>query len=90
MYKFKDKSGAKVFVNVVMHELVQKPLDASMQEVSDEHLDNRGIANLRVPLDVGDPFSTPDKYVPPYLSPCAFDGTLFCANTTKENVRQKR
>eukprot|EP00286_Rhodomonas_abbreviata_P000861 CAMPEP_0181289572 /NCGR_PEP_ID=MMETSP1101-20121128/951_1 /TAXON_ID=46948 /ORGANISM="Rhodomonas abbreviata, Strain Caron Lab Isolate" /LENGTH=146 /DNA_ID=CAMNT_0023393797 /DNA_START=157 /DNA_END=594 /DNA_ORIENTATION=+ len=61
VYKMKDKSGGKVFVNVVMHELVKKPLDASMQEVSDEHLEFRGIANLRVPLDVGDPFSVQDK-----------------------------
>jgi hypothetical protein len=32
-----------------------------MKEVDDEHLDNRGIANLRVPLDVGKPRSVPDK-----------------------------
>lgn len=32
-----------------------------MKEVDDEHLDNRGISNLRVPLDVGKPRSLPDK-----------------------------
>ncbi len=61
MYKFKDASGSKVFVNVVMHHLVKKPLDKDMQEVSLAHLDTRGIANLRVPLRVGEPFAVRDK-----------------------------
>ena len=43
------------------HELVKRPLNAQMKEVDDEHLDNRGISNLRVPLDVGKPRSVPDK-----------------------------
>ena len=51
----------KVFVNVVMHELVQRPLDAAMREVSEEHLDTLGIANLRVPLDVGEARACPDN-----------------------------
>ena len=51
----------KVFVNVVMHELVQRPLDAAMREVSEQHLDTLGIANLRVPLDVGEARACPDN-----------------------------
>ena len=38
----------------MMHELVKRPLNASMEEVGDSHLDNMGISNLRVPLDVGE------------------------------------
>ena len=44
----------KVFINVVMHELVKKPLNASMEEVGQDHIENTGISNLRVPLDVGE------------------------------------
>ena len=44
----------KVFINVVMHELVKKPLNASMEEVGQDHIENAGISNLRVPLDVGE------------------------------------
>jgi len=44
----------KVFINVVMHELVKKPLNAAMEEVGLDHIQNVGIANLRVPLDVGE------------------------------------
>ena len=43
------------------HELVKRPLNAQMKEVDDEHLDSRGISNLRVPLDVGKPRPVPDK-----------------------------
>ena len=56
VYKARDNKGGKVFFNAVEHELVGRPLDAAMVEVSDEHLDLRGIGSLRVPLDVGDPF----------------------------------
>lgn len=31
VYKFKDRSGVKVFVNVVVHKLVKRPLDSSSQ-----------------------------------------------------------
>ena len=33
MYKTHDSKGGKVFLNAVMHELVQRPLDAAMEEV---------------------------------------------------------
>ncbi len=56
-----DQSGRKVFANIVCHELVKRPLNAQMKEVDDEHLDTRGISNLRVPLDVGKPRPVPDK-----------------------------
>ncbi|KAJ1489805.1 hypothetical protein T484DRAFT_1779135, partial [Baffinella frigidus] len=54
VYKTHDSKGGKVFLNAVMHELVQRPLDAAMEEVTDKHLDERGIGSLRVPLDVTD------------------------------------
>lgn len=55
------KTGKKVFINLVCHELVKRPLDASDSEVADDQLDKFGIRNLRVPLDVGDPKPSTDK-----------------------------
>lgn len=58
---FDKKTGKKVFINLVCHELVKRPLDAMDKEVNDEQLDKFGIRNLRVPLDVGDPKPSTDK-----------------------------
>jgi hypothetical protein len=41
-------SGRKVFVNIVSHELVKRPVDASDKEVDEDHLDRLVIwANLQ-------------------------------------------
>jgi len=58
---FDKKTGKKVFINLVCHELVKRPLDAMDKEVDDDQLDKFGIRNLRVPLDVGDPKPSTDK-----------------------------
>ena len=59
--KTHDKQGRKIFINLVSHELLKRPVNAQMKEVDDEHLDTRGIGNLRVPLDVGKPRTVQDN-----------------------------
>eukprot|EP00960_Hanusia_phi_P031607 749375-Hanusia_phi.AAC.1 len=50
--KTKDVKGNKIFINLVMHDIVKMPVDVNMCEVSREHIDQLGLSNLRVPLDV--------------------------------------
>jgi len=59
--KTKDVKGNKIFINLVMHDIVKMPVDVNMCEVSREHIDQLGLSNLRVPLDVSDPRETEDK-----------------------------
>ena len=48
-------NGSRHYVNVCSHSSVGRPIDAMDREVSDEHLQLRGIDNLRVPLLTGAP-----------------------------------
>mmetsp|Transcript_36636 Transcript_36636/g.114384 ORF Transcript_36636/g.114384 Transcript_36636/m.114384 type:complete len:381 (-) Transcript_36636:929-2071(-) len=59
--KTKDVKGKKIFINLVMHDIVKMPVDVNMCEVAREHIAERGLSNLRVPLDVSDPRDTEDK-----------------------------
>lgn len=47
-----EPSG-KVFVNICSSAIVERPCGATFQAVSDDHLDNKGLSNLRLPLLVG-------------------------------------
>lgn len=48
-------SGSRHYVNVCSHPSVGRPIDPMDREVPDEHLELRGIDNLRVPLLTGAP-----------------------------------
>ncbi|KAK3239192.1 hypothetical protein CYMTET_50863 [Cymbomonas tetramitiformis] len=47
-----EPSG-KVFVNICSSATVERPCGATFQAVDDDHLDNKGLSNLRLPLLVG-------------------------------------
>mmetsp|Transcript_21315 Transcript_21315/g.50077 ORF Transcript_21315/g.50077 Transcript_21315/m.50077 type:complete len:388 (+) Transcript_21315:20-1183(+) len=56
-----SKTQKKVFVNIVSCDLIRPPVDAAGNPVSQDHLDSRGLSNLRVPLDVNEPFQLKDS-----------------------------
>eukprot|EP00802_Teleaulax_amphioxeia_P012572 Tamp_12615.p2 GENE.Tamp_12615~~Tamp_12615.p2 ORF type:complete len:163 (-),score=22.86 Tamp_12615:1134-1622(-) len=81
----------KVFINCVMHELVKRPLNAAMEEVGEDHLDHMGIANLRVPLDVGEARECSDNSGEKAtaigaLHPC---GRRHCIHTRREPLHPR-